>query len=163
LIFDHLGGRRGGREVERGGGAKIYGAMLMESSDSRNTLLLIRILLHIILQGVRLAVELSEPIQAAVATLCGLEKRAAEALAGLKGSEEGGGAKGSRCDQLLALLHLARWLQLYVVGDAENAEPELAEELAGVYEGALGKGKTFAFLLCHFRCMGVGGGGGPKL
>ena len=52
------------------------------------------------------------------------------------------------CDfrQVLAFLHLARWLQLYVVGDAENAEVELAEELAGVYSAAFGKGGALAIV-----------------
>jgi hypothetical protein len=94
------------------------------------------------LQGVRLVVELSGPIEAAVATLQGIEQRAAKAFTKL--SEEGGSAKGSRSDQVLAFLHLARWLQLYVVGDAENAEPELAEELLGVYKGAFAKGEPLS-------------------
>ena len=49
----------------------------------------------------RLAVELSEPIQAAVTTLRKLEKQAAEALAGLKDGEEGGGGKGSHGDKVM--------------------------------------------------------------
>ena len=59
------------------------------------------------------------------------------------------------CDfrQVLAFLHLARWLQLYVVGDAKNAEVELAEELAGVDSAAFGKGGPFC------RCAGTKKGG----
>ena len=88
-------------------------------------------------QGVSLVVELSEPIQAAVSMLQGVEARAVKALAkGTKASQ----AKGDYTDQLLAFLQLVRWLQLYVTGDAENAEPELAEELAGIYKAAFKKG-----------------------
>lgn len=32
---------------------------------------------------------------------------------------------------------LGRWLQLYMLGDPENAEAELADELAGIYKDAL--------------------------
>lgn len=83
--------------------------------------------------------ELSEPIQAAVATLHSLEAKAAKAWE--KGSNEAN-AKGGRGDRLLAFLQLSRWMQLYITGDAENIEPELAEELAGIYKAALRKGKT---------------------
>ena len=53
------------------------------------------------LQVVRLAVELSEPVLAAVTALSKLDNQAAEALTDLKGGEEGGGGKGSRADQVL--------------------------------------------------------------
>ena len=48
-------------------------------------------------------------------------------------------AKGSKAEQLLALLQLTRWVQLYLIGDPENTEAELAEELAGVYRVAFTK------------------------
>lgn len=32
---------------------------------------------------------------------------------------------------------LGRWLQLYMLGDPESAEAELADELAGIYRDAL--------------------------
>ena len=90
------------------------------------------------LQGVSLVVELSEPIRAAVSTLQSVEAKASKAFA-KSGKEEH--AKGNRADQLLAFLQLVRWLQLYIVGDAENAEPELAEELASIYKAAFKKGQ----------------------
>ena len=88
-------------------------------------------------QGVSLVVELSEPIQAAVTSLHGLEVKCAKAWAKLSGE---GPSKGDRSDQLLSFLQLVRWLQLYITGDAENAEPELAEELASIYKAAFRKG-----------------------
>lgn len=88
-------------------------------------------------QGVKLVVELSEPIRAAVLTLQSMETKALKALA--KASEEEH-AKDNRADQLLAFLQLVRWMQLYIVGDAENAEPELADELSSIYKAAFRKG-----------------------
>lgn len=85
-----------------------------------------------------MVVELSEPIRAAVLTLQSIEAKASKALAKASKEEHG---KGTRADQLLAILQLARWLQLYIVGDAENAEPELADELSGIYKAAFKKGK----------------------
>ena len=81
--------------------------------------------------------ELSEPILAAVSTLQSVEAKASKALAKASKEEQ---AKGNRADQLLAFLQLVRWLQLYIIGDAENAEPELADELLSIYKAAFRKG-----------------------
>lgn len=99
-------------------------------------------------KGVALVVELSEPIRTAVTTLHGLELKAASKL--LKVEDDQG--KGDRKEQLLSFLQLVRWLQLYIVGDAENAEPELAEELSEVYKAAFAKGKSCLRLCCLLAC-----------
>lgn len=82
-------------------------------------------------------VELSEPIRAAVLTLQKVEAKASKALAKAAKEEP---MKGNPGDQLLAFLQLVRWMQLYIVGDAENAEPELADELYTIYKAAFRKG-----------------------
>ena len=99
-------------------------------------------------QGVVLVVELSEPIQAAVSTLHSIESKAGKALAK---SGEDGQPTGDRKDQLLSFLQLVRWLQLYIVGDAENAEPELAEELSEIYKFVFSKGKVQLLHESHFK------------
>lgn len=95
-----------------------------------------RLIIFECVQGARLAVELSEPIAVAVDTLRKLETRAAKALAK---SDEETAARGSRADQLLAVLQLARWLHLYVVGDAENVDTDIPDELLGIFKAAFGK------------------------
>ena len=95
--------------------------------------------------------ELSEPIAAAVKSLRSLESRAAKGLAKLDADVDK--AKGGKRDQLLSLLQLSRWLQLYVIGDAENMEPELADELLSVYKAAFGKAGLPQYL-CTLRQAG---------
>ena len=89
------------------------------------------------MQGTTFAVELSEPIEAAVSSLRKLEARAVRALA--KGASEVIPGRGGRADQILALLQLARWLQIYIIGDAENVDASLVDDLVEVFKRAFGK------------------------
>ena len=49
---------------------------------------------------------------------------------------------------------LARWLVLYMLGDPETAEAELASELAGIYNDALPSAKGALSLLQQGCCSG---------
>ena len=49
---------------------------------------------------------------------------------------------------------LARWLVLYMLGDPETAEAELASELAGIYNDALPSTKGALSLLQQGCCSG---------
>ena len=50
---------------------------------------------------------------------------------------------------------LGRWLQLYMFGDPETAEAELAEELAGIYRDALpsAKGSHPSLTFTPYQCL----------
>ena len=52
-------------------------------------------------------------------------------------------ASASAMELLSIYVHavLGRWLQLYMLGDPESAEAELADELAGIYSDALPSAK----------------------
>lgn len=87
--------------------------------------------------------ELSEPVSDAVASLRKLDAKASKAL--IKAAADGGGT-GSRADRLLALLQLARWLQLYVMGDATNVDIDLAAELTAIHRAVSGTNPIFETL-----------------
>ena len=84
-----------------------------------------------------LLVELAEPIQASLKGLRSVESKSAKAYTSLLSSDEEAGR--AKANKELAFLHLVRWLQLYVVGDAENVDVDLADELANIYQSALSK------------------------
>ena len=81
--------------------------------------------------------ELAEPIQVSLKGLRSVESKLAKAYtSSLSSDEEAGRAKANK---ELAFLHLVRWLQLYIVGDAENVDVDLADELVNIYQSALSK------------------------
>lgn len=62
-----------------------------------------------------------------------LEVRVAKTLAGTEDP------KSQEAEQLLALLQLVRWLQLYLIGDPVSIDPGLASELTNIFKAAFGK------------------------
>lgn len=87
-------------------------------------------------QGVSLAAELPEELLSAVTTLRALAARAD------KGARKADAAPEAAAQQR-AFAALARWLQLYLLGDPEGLDADLAEELTGIHADAFAKpGKT---------------------
>ena len=83
-----------------------------------------------------LAAELPEELLSAVTTLRALAARAD------KGARKADAAPEAAVQQR-AFAALARWLQLYLLGDPEGLDADLAEELTGIHADAFAKpGKT---------------------
>ncbi|KAK9903496.1 hypothetical protein WJX75_007153 [Coccomyxa subellipsoidea] len=87
-------------------------------------------------KGVSLAAELPEELLSAVTTLRALAARAD------KGARKADAAPEAAAQQR-AFAALSRWLQLYLLGDPEGLDADLAEELTGIHADAFAKpGKT---------------------
>lgn len=58
---------------------------------------------------------------------------------------------GVQGQQLRSMLALVRWLQLYILADPAAAQPDVALDLQGVFNGAFGKAKLAAggYRSCH--------------
>lgn len=91
----------------------------------------------------KLVIELSEPIQESLAALHTVEIHAAKHYSKLSSQIEDEESKQKSFKEL-ALLQLVRWLQIYIIGDAENIEIDLANELASIYQSALGKTSKYS-------------------
>jgi hypothetical protein len=85
------------------------------------------------LQGVSLAVEVPEEMLAAVESLRTLAKRAGKAA-------KKADAHAEAVARHRAFAGLARWLQLHILGDPENADTGLANDLRAIYKDAFPKG-----------------------
>lgn len=51
---------------------------------------------------------------------------------------------GATAQQLRSMLGLMRWLQLYMLADPAAAQPDVAVDLEGIYNGAFNKAKPAA-------------------
>lgn len=80
-------------------------------------------------QGVALAAELPEELLSAITALRGLAARAD------KEARKPGTAAEAAAQQR-AFAALARWLQLYLLGDPEGLDADLADELTGIHADA---------------------------
>ncbi|DBB15045.1 TPA: hypothetical protein ACH3X3_004628 [Trebouxia sp. C0006] len=86
--------------------------------------------------GVSLTAELPEEMDAALSQL-----RESEALAATKLAA---GATGVQAQQVRSMVGLMRWLQLYILSDPAAAQPDVAADLQGVFNGAFTKTKPAA-------------------
>ncbi|DBB02081.1 TPA: DNA-directed DNA polymerase [Trebouxia sp. C0004] len=86
--------------------------------------------------GVSLAAELPEEMDAALSQLRESEALAANKLAA--------GVTGVQAQQVRSMVGLMRWLQLYILSDPAAAQPDVAADLQGVFNGAFRKSKPAA-------------------
>ncbi len=87
---------------------------------------------HQMVQGVALAAELPKELLSAITALRGLAARAEKEARKPSSAAEAAG-------QQRAFAALARWLQLYLLGDPEALDADLADELTGIHADAFAK------------------------